>query len=144
MTFRQTLAICAVLAVLLGGCGGDRGPQRVVVSGTVTYRGKPISDGTIRFMPLPTCPAPMSGAKIVDGKYTVDMHGGVPVGTHKVQIEAIRSIRNASMSNLPGPHPLQEGGLEQYIPKKYNVNTQLEITLDPADRKIGKNIDLVD
>jgi hypothetical protein len=130
------------MAALLSGCGGDGGPQRVVVSGTVTYGGKPVSEGTIRFAPLPTCPAPMTGAMIVDGKYTVNMHGGVPVGTHKVKIEALRKTKNTSMPNVAAPRQMQEAGLEQYIPKKYNANTQLEITIQPGSREISKNFDL--
>ena len=61
----------ALIAVVSGGCGGDRGPERVVVSGTVTHNGKPIPEGVIRFVPAPTCPVPTAGTTIVNGKYAV-------------------------------------------------------------------------
>ncbi len=93
------------------GCG-DRGPQRVIVSGRVTYNGKPISSGVILFVPLPSCPVPSAAAEITDGKYRVDARGGVPVGTHKIKIEGYRKPANApqpstaALSGLPAPTPV--------------------------------------
>jgi hypothetical protein len=136
---------CLLAAVLLAGCGGDRGPQRVLVSGTVTHNGKPIANGMIRFVPVQASSVPASGAFIVDGKYTIDSHGGVPVGTHKIQIEAYRPSQNHNNPGARQPPNGPPAGLpQQYLSEKHNVKSQLEITLDPADRKIEKNIDLVD
>ena len=91
-------------AVVVGGCGrGDRGPERVAVSGTVTYNGKPLSEGTIRFVPLPNCPVPTSGASIANGQYRLEGNDGVPVGTHKIQIEAFRiRVRRGEAPRRPG------------------------------------------
>jgi hypothetical protein len=138
--------LCWVLpAVLLSGCRGDRGPERVVVSGTVTYNGKPLSEGEIRFVPLPTCPVPVTGALIVEGRYSTKDGGGVPVGTHKIQIEARR--HKAGGPNTPGPPTGSRGfgfrGM-QYLPAKYNANTQLEIIIPPGSPAITKDFQLTD
>ena len=131
----------ALLAILLGGCGGDRGPQRVVVSGTVNYNGKPIPVGAIHFIPTANNPAPTSGAQIIDGKYEANSHGGVPVGTHRIQIEAYTSQSGAKTAGSAGP-PGADGLIKQYLPGKYNDNTTLEITIPPGSREITKDFDL--
>jgi beta-glucanase (GH16 family) len=133
---------CALVAVCLGGCRGDRGPERVVVSGKVTYQGKPLPQGMIRFVPAQTSTGPTAGASIVDGNYSVDSHGGVPVGTHTVQIEGYRKMQTAP----PPGRPMAPGGdpQEQYLPNKFNMNTGLQITIPSGSGAITKNVDLVD
>lgn len=136
----------AVAIAALTGCGkGAGGPERVVVSGTVTYRGAPLSDGEIRFVPLPTCPVPTTAARIVDGKYEIEGSGGVPVGSHKIQIEAYRwldSMRKSDAS-LP-PDTSMRRPRQQYLPKKYNSSTELEITIEPGSSAITKDFELTD
>ena len=47
-----TLSMGSVLATTaFFGCRANQGPERVVVAGTVTYRGEPIKRGVIRFVP---------------------------------------------------------------------------------------------
>jgi hypothetical protein len=140
-----TLLVLAVLAwaisaSVLSGCGGNSGPERVVVTGTVTYNGKPIPDGAILF--APTTSLPTTAAIVLDGRYKADGLGGVPVGTHKVQFEAFRT------DPLPGRSParLRFGDTvrTQYLPNKFNVDSQLQITIPPGSRQITKNFDLTD
>jgi len=137
---------CGLVVAAVGGCGRS-GPERVVVSGTVTYQGKPVEDGQIRFVPAKGTEAPMSGGPIKDGKYAVDMKGGVPVGTHKVQILAHR-FPPESLKILetlpPDATELEMPPREQYIPKKYNVNTTLEITIPSGSGKINRDFELTD
>ncbi len=137
-----SLLCWALTAALLSGCG-DKGLERVVVSGTVTYNGKPLSEGEVRFVPLPTCPVPTAGALIVDGRYSTDARGGVPVGTHKIQIEA--RTRKPGGSNVPGPmgqRPAFRG--RQYLPAKYNAHTEFEITIEPGSQAITRDFQLTD
>jgi hypothetical protein len=132
----------AITAAIYCGCGGDRGPERIVVSGTVTYNGKPLGEGEIRFMPVATAAAPVSGAIIKDGRYRVDLRGGVPVGAHKVQILAYR--RGDSQSDQRAPQLIKEGRghFIQYIPQRYNLNSELKITIEPGSKAITKDFDL--
>jgi hypothetical protein len=131
-----------LLTALLAGCGGNAGPERTVVSGTVTFDGKPLLEGAIRLVPLPNCPAPTTVTRIVDGKYSFDKLGGAPVGTHRIQFEAYRKINVAPRAGIAAPRPMAEGGLEQYIPEKYNARTQLEITISPGSGQITKDFQL--
>ena len=127
-----------VFVLLVGlsfsGCGPS-GPERVPLSGTVTYNGKPIADGRINFMPTKESAVPMSGAVIENGQYRVDAKGGVPVGTHTVRIEAYGG------SPAPG-QVLKPGSRPQYLPRKFNVNSQLEITIEPGSGEMTKNFEL--
>ena len=126
---------------MASGCGGD-GPERVVVSGLVTFEGEPIKEGRMRFGPIKDTTAPRSGAMIVDGRYTVDAKGGVPVGTHGVEIEAVRARGNApNAREMPG---MGAASIEQYIPDRYNIKTELQLTIEPDSPSITKDFDLVE
>jgi hypothetical protein len=136
-----------LMTFFLAGCGGNRGPERVLVSGTVTYKGAPVNEGRIRFIPAAASEVPMSGAYIVEGKYQVDGRGGIPVGTHKVQIEGYRWTGAATPKNPPqsaAPDAIQGSVGSQFLPPKYNTETQLEITIPPGSGKIVKNFDLAE
>jgi hypothetical protein len=114
------------------------------LGGTVTMNGKPIPDGTIRFMPVAAAAVPMAGADIKDGKYVANNRGGVPVGTHRIEIEAYRVAPNAVKPGQPTP-PMTRGIPRiQYIPKRYNVGSQVQITVEPGSLEITKNFDLTD
>jgi hypothetical protein len=135
---------CAAAGLFLGGCRNDSGPERVLVSGTITYDGKPIPGGEIRFMPLATSAVPMAGAEIKDGKYRVDGYGGVPVGTHKIEIDAYRADATGRKGNAP-PSMMARGVQRfQYLPRRYNFDSQMRITIEPGSTEIIKNFDLKD
>ena len=129
-----------LLVACILGCSGRTGPERAIVSGSVTYDGQPVDDGMIRFVPAEGTKAPVSGAVIKAGRYTVDSHGGVPVGTRRVEI----------LGNRPDPKaaPAQEvPGLEgvpslQYLPAKYNQTSQLTLTVKPGGGRVTQDFAL--
>ena len=135
---------CVLVAAVAVGCGGKKGCERVIVSGTVTFQGQPVASGQIRFVPTKDTQAPISGAGIIDGKYSVEANGGVPVGTHKIKIIA-RHIdpksRELAKTLAPG-EPGKPPPAPQYIPRKYNARTELEITIPQGSRKITKDFNL--
>jgi hypothetical protein len=65
--------------------------------------------------------------------------GGVPVGTHRVEIRAFCPDEDAEPDPLEGDLPRK-----QYLPEKYNTKTEMEITIEPGSGKITKNFDLTD
>ena len=131
------------MPTLFAGCMGDRGPERVAVNGRVTYNGKPIPEGLIRFVPAEASSAPVSGAAIMDGNYKVDSRGGVPVGRHRIEIEAHRPSKAGAANGAAGMRSPAFAG-NQYIPEKYNVKTRLEITIQSGSPEITKDLDLTD
>lgn len=68
------------------GCGGDSGPRRYQVSGTVTFNGGPVPTGTVTFEPdvAQGNRGPAGYADIVNGRYTT--HRGAVGGPHVVKI----------------------------------------------------------
>jgi len=139
------LSRCMVLSLLMiftatifVGCRRDSGPERVVVSGAITYRGRPVSVGSIRFVPEGVS-LPSAAANIVEGKYRADNKGGVPVGTHKIQIEGYD--RGGPKSAAGGP-PVSKARGRQFVPSRYNTESQIQITIEPGSREITKNFDL--
>ncbi len=135
---------CGALA--FAGCGSE-GPERAIVSGTVSYGGEPIKAGQIRFIPSKGTKAPTSGAEIIDGRYTAEARGGVPVGTHRVEILAHRPnarFRELTESLPPDATELERPPRQQYMPAKYNTNSELEITIEPGSGTITENYELTE
>src|SRR5688572_29535122 len=84
------LLACVILAQL-AGCGANEGPQRVIVQGKVAFEGQPVANGQILFYPTGDTRGPVSGGPIKDGQYVAKARGGVPIGTHRVEITAFRA-----------------------------------------------------
>ena len=120
------------------GCGKTSRLERVEVRGNVTYAGKPVQNGEIRFFPTEKTKGPVSGAPIVEGKYDVTQRGGVPVGSHRVEIEAFRSSRAYAELNAEGGHR------EQFLPEKYNIGSKLTAVITADTDPMELNFDLSD
>ena len=120
---RSIVALSLVASGLLG-CSGAV-VEKAEVEGTVTYNGNPVETGMIRFLPKDGTVGPMAAGAISFGKYKVTAIGGVPIGNHKVEIEAWverPDLRPADVPMAPMPR-------EAYIPAKYNTSTELEATV---------------
>ena len=134
-----------VLTLLLAASSGCRkaGPERVIVSGTVSYRGEPIPKGTIRFSPERREEVPSSVARIVDGKYSASANGGVCVGSYRIEIVAHR-IDPRYQTGATSPETEAELPTQQYLPEKYNRQTQLEIAIESGHRLVNRDFALTD
>lgn len=66
----SVMVSCACLSLTVASCGKS-GPPRYELSGLITYRGKPVPAGTIRFEPIGSVvnPSTIGEAEIKDGKY---------------------------------------------------------------------------
>jgi hypothetical protein len=127
----RSTAVAAVallsLAVLFG-CGGDVGPEKHDVSGTVSYDGQAVAEGQITFIPEDTSVGG-EGGEIKDGRYAAKARAG----KNKVEIWATRVV--------PGKKgPMGEDLVEPYIPEKYNDKTTLSVEVGSG--KTEHNFDL--
>lgn len=129
-------SVCVALLVL-AGCRGNDGPKRIAVSGKVTFRGQPVDDGQIRFVAQGETLAPVTIVRIKGGAYDTIVSGGVPVGTHRIEIRSYDPKEPEPTG--PGQPPRR-----QLLPAKYNASTQLEITIPPDSPAIIKNFGLTD
>ena len=140
------LVSAALFAVVASGCS-QQGLERVTLNGTVSYRGEPVEEGEIRLIPSKETKGPMSGARIMQGKYVVDAKGGVPVGKYRVKITANRvhpDYRDLAESPPPKAYEGEWPPKQQYLPEKYNTKTRLEINVPSGSGKMTRDFVLND
>lgn len=122
-------AVCFTVSVV--GCAPSDG--LVLVSGSVTLDGTPISEGTIQFRALEGDQKAYASS-IVDGKY----EARVEPGPASVEVRASRIIEGKFVESNPGEFdPVGE----MYVPEKYNSRTVLKVTVESD--KLDENFDLV-
>lgn len=136
--FRGRIVPIAMLAsICLTGCGGGDGvkplPNLVPVSGTVTYDGKPLPQGTVQLAPAdPASKLQSASGEIKNGSFTLATTAsapGVMAGKYKVRIAAYEGGNAAPSMPLPGQAAAKPKSL---LPEKY---------LDPS--KSGLEVDVV-
>lgn len=138
----RLVVACASLSVLLVGCGPS-GPERVLVNGTVTYRGEAIGKGQICFMPCDGTKGPSVVENIIDGQYQVKTWGGLPAGTYRVSISAARELPPEERTRrIAAGASWRELGSQQYVPEQYNVQTQLKTTIEMGQNPLIRDFSL--
>lgn len=132
--YRRAVWLAALAATpLLSGCGDD-GPKRAVVRGKVSYNGKPVEEGTIRFLIDNRATAQ---GEIKGGAYKIDHLGGVPVGSGKVEIEGFQNTDKVVHNNPTGVKVYEA---KQVLPPKYNKKTELTVEITEGENE--KDFDL--
>lgn len=106
----------------LGCNGGSDAPPTFPVSGTVTFDGAPVESGDIHFESDVKGEAPDSGS-IVNGKYSLK----AKEGKKKVKITASRAVPGKTTKGAMGEDIVVK---EDYIPAKYNTNSELAETVE--------------
>ncbi|MEA1951991.1 MAG: hypothetical protein U9N87_11440 [Planctomycetota bacterium] len=115
MKIAALLTLVLTLTVPLTGCG-DSGPKKYPVSGKVTYQGKALPLGSVRFVPEsgpPSLPAAIGG----DGAFQLE----TVAGRQQVAVTAMSEPEGGR------PDPNAEGGVDysnatparSLIPRKY-------------------------
>ena len=146
--------VCLILITaaigFLAGCGRlDDGVQRVVVTGTVTYRGEPVSEGSMLLVPSGEAGGASLDTSIVDGSYRMDRQGGVPVGNYRVKILAYQKDlkddgrRTVGPASQVGPQK-HSSAPRQYLPEKYNVKTELKISVEAGAGSLVRDFALTE
>lgn len=109
-----TALTCAVIVLVVGCDRGDL-PDLAPVSGTVTMDGQPLANKEVVFAPKGGRPS--VGRTNEQGQYTmmytVEIPGAI-IGEHKVII------------STPLPEGGNYAGYRETVPKKYNVNSELQ------------------
>jgi hypothetical protein len=82
-----------VVVAIASGCGAD-GPSRYSISGSVTFQGKPVPVGFIKFEPDTSKgnAGPGAGAPIKDGRYTVPSDKGVVGGHYRAIVDGFDGV----------------------------------------------------
>lgn len=122
----RVLFLAAAL-VAVAGCG-DGQPATGTVTGDVTWDGKPLPDGHIKFE---TADGKSAGeAPIKDGKYTATVQTGDAV----VRITSNKVIGKKKMYEGAADSPTVDV-TEELLPPKYNVQSELKMTVAKGDQQ---------
>jgi hypothetical protein len=128
------LAVLFLLAavVAVSGCG-ESGPPRTVVTGKVTYQGKPLPTGSVMFIPAKGKQKPCTSAIDASGQYRLE----AAPGSYIVQIQMIGRLRGE-------PAPSGEGAklnipeVDWLIPEKYADRQTSGLKATVKEEKDGK------
>jgi len=114
---RHTAFFMLAIAAAFAGCG-PRGPERFQLAGKVTFAGKPVPSGLIRFEPDATRGnrGPVGYAAIKDGRYTTNTRGCKG---------ALEGPLVVYMTGGPAPDPKVE------FPTMWFTEYETSITLEP-------------
>src|SRR2546421_8935908 len=106
---------------LIAGCSTHDPLGRRGISGTVTFNGAPLEDGSISLQPLEQGTT-SSGAVIKLGKYAIAKDKGLPPGKYRVVINAIKPGTGTYLP--PGKMPGEEVGTPpvELIPRSWNTS----------------------
>jgi hypothetical protein len=141
--FSSLLASNALVAVIasIGGCSGS-GVERAEVAGTVTVDGTPLPMGEIRFLPTAETKGPVWSASIKNGQYTTAGTKGTPVGDLRIEINGFRVP--SWYKPPPGltTEPEDMPPTEQYLPAKFNSQSELKLTIAPGSGRVEKDWEL--
>ncbi len=125
--------------LLTAGCGDKGGLPSRVLHGSVLYGEEKAEMGRLRFVPIEGTPGSASTVMIVDGQYRVEARGGVPIGKHRVEVDARRK------TGRKVPLPAREGTLiEETVrmgPDRY-AGTQSPLTIKVTEQSDGR-IDII-
>lgn len=121
LLFRFGMFCLLLLGVLLTGCQPkEELPITGLVSGNVTFNGKPVAAGVISFENKQDGVG--ATAKIADGKFTFD--GGVSAGHYQVTVSPPQA--EPPPLNAPPQAPQQYND----IPAKYRSSSTSDLTVD--------------
>lgn len=137
------LRSCALPLLLLGliGCGGG-GPRIVKVSGTLSFKGKPVTNAYIDFIPVDG-QRPSWGMTDEQGHFTLeydDKTKGAHTGAHKVSIRMRPTTVAEQEAVMMGREPPMAKELSSFFSRYSAENTKIEINLD-KDSKLDLNWD---
>ncbi len=126
-------SLCCVLISLAAGCSGDT--KSGVVSGNITFDGAPLKSGIIRFDPVDGHAA-TAEAIITDGKFSAE----VPPGEKRVSITSAKVVGKKKMYDTPDSPVIDL--TEELLPKRYNANSELKLTVKLGKQDADPNFDL--
>lgn len=123
--------VAVAVGALIAGCGPSD-PPRNAVSGTVTWKGQPIKNGTINFSSEDG--KYVATGTIVDGKYEIPTISGVPAGKYLVAI-------SYPDPNVPAPRedepPGESTEPREMLPSKYSEGSELRAEIKNGDNTVS-------
>lgn len=137
----RLLLVVACLSVVLG-CGRG-GEGLAVVKGKITYKGKPVPNGTVNYLPADPNKPSATGEIQADGSYAMQTYlgsrpsQGAVIGKHKVVIVAMQDMASRlPEERVPLPPPI--------VPIKYTSPATSDLKAEVEDKENTIDFDLQD
>ena len=158
-TERRAATILVLAVCTLAGCGSGISYEHATVHGKVTYKGKPVTFGSVLFVPVEPpkdgLMQPASGAIQADGSYALksEADAGAIIGEHKVVVIAVDGSKSAETPDpaetdaapTPAAGPtMKSGGFKSAIPQKYSDPGSTPLTRKVAAGDNTLDIELTD
>ena len=118
---RVRFLLTTLLIAVSVGCGGS-GPRTASVVGTVTYRGKPVANADVSFMPMDASGRPATGRTDAEGRFalgTFESSDGAIPGTYQIGIIARGPPRPPKPGEVGSGMPGEMMPGDPTIPVKY-------------------------
>jgi hypothetical protein len=149
---RFSTVIPGFLCLAAAGCGGEKLPQGIAIAGTVSYKGTPLSGGTVYYEPAaPGEGRPAMGSIHSDGTFSMQSTRGIRgvlPGEYRIRIEPLVGQGAAADPNSPGTFSPDRDGpkaAQAVLPKKYLQSSTSELTDSVGPDHPGKyDIELTD
>ena len=127
MALAQPRIIVPILFLMLAGCAA-KGPRTAPVKGTITYKGKPVPQGSIMFQPAE---GQAATGQIENGNYVLKTFrdgDGAVLGTHRV---TVISLADQSHRLPEDRNPLPPA----LVPLKFSFPDQSGLTAEVEDKE---------
>jgi hypothetical protein len=124
--FENQLLSVLLLAATLVGCSAEKGGG--TVKGSVTLDGQPLPAGRILFVAVDQATPAAEGA-ITAGQFETL----VPPGEKRVEIRAPKVTGKKKMYDTPDSPTVDT--VVELLPAKYNVNSELKLTVDGSEQE---------
>ncbi|QEL16072.1 transthyretin-like family protein [Limnoglobus roseus] len=132
MLTRKLVGLILLCALVLPGCGGD-GPV-VPVSGTLSYKGKPVANAYVHFVPQKGRPS--MGSTDADGRFELSYDPqtkGAERGKHRVFVQFDGLAAQSKPGAIPGKAVGPPADQKAFFDKYSGSNSKVEVTVEKAE-----------
>lgn len=129
------LGVGAVAWLNFGGRVG--GPRRGAVQGFVSFDGAPLETGVVVMLPAGDTRGPTAGSAVSNGSFSIPAVSGPVVGRYRVEVKALRKTGRQVRALVPVGGRKEREEAEQFIPAKYNKDSEIEIEIKPGRNTIS-------
>ncbi len=132
----------SVVLLLLGLPGCSDGPNIVKVTGTLTYKGKPVPNALLTFEPAH---GRQSWAETDEqGRFNIHYHprqDGAVVGTHKLFLEFRPTTDAQREAIMQGKQPQLPPDLRALFSKYSPLNSKHTVEISPSTKELQLDLD---
>jgi len=134
--------LLTAIALISSSLGCKEDIERAEISGSITVDGLPLNNGHIRFVPINNSKGPSWAAQVYQGQYSTKGSKGAPIGELRVEILGYRPAKG--LSSKSDDQDAGEGvPQEQYLPAKYNLESEMAMTIESGSGQVQKNWELM-